>query len=301
MAKSKSDKVLNLNPLQFDDHFFSNWKPPNYSFYNRFHIERIENYREHLNLPIPPHRRSVHFFMFLKTGKAVRSKGLSNYEINAGQFFFLPAEQITTLEFMSDDATGFYCHFQPEIFLQNFLRADIDKDFPFFQLTSEPTIEISEQQRICQLLEILENENLLSKDNRFDLISVYLIALFSEINHSILAPKKEFRNATAFLTQRYKNALSAYIYQKKSVSEFADYLGVSPNHLHKCVKSTTGKTAHELLNEMRILEAKVLLKQTDLNIGEIAFKIGQFESSDFGRFFKKNTNLTPNQYRNSEY
>ena len=48
---------------------------------------------------------------------------------------------------------------------------------------------------------------------------------------------------------------------------------------------------------MRILETKVLLKQSELSIGEIAFKVGQFETSDFSRLFKKYTNITPRQYR----
>jgi transcriptional regulator GlxA family with amidase domain len=65
-------------------------------------------------------------------------------------------------------------------------------------------------------------------------------------------------------------------------------------------KAATGKSAHNLLDEMRVLEAKVLLKQTDLTIGEIAFKIGRFEPSDFSRFFKANTGMTPLKYRLSE-
>ncbi|MDZ7899775.1 MAG: helix-turn-helix transcriptional regulator [Arcicella sp.] len=67
--------------------------------------------------------------------------------------------------------------------------------------------------------------------------------------------------------------------------------------MHKCVKATVGKSAHELLEDMRVLEAKVLLKQSTMSIGEIAFKIGKFEPSDFSRFFKSKTNITPKQYR----
>lgn len=298
MSRNKQEKVLNLNPYQFDNHFFiPTWKPTIYGFYNRFHFEKVEIYKQHLNLPVPPHRRSVYFFLYLKTGTAIRSKGLSRYEIKAGQFFFLPSQQITTLDYISEDATGFYCHFQPEIFLQPALKVDIDKDFPFFQLRSEPVVGITEFDRINQLFDILENEYRLSQPERFDLVPLYLLALFSEVKQLTLSPEQRNKDASSNITQRYKNALSEYIYKKKTVAEFAEYLAVSPNHLHKCVKATTGKTAHDLLNDMRILEAKVLLKQTNLSIGEIAFKIGQLELSDFSRFFKKNTNYTPNQYR----
>lgn len=86
--------------------------------------------------------------------------------------------------------------------------------------------------------------------------------------------------------------------KKTKVNDFADYLSVTPNHLNKSVKSTTVKSAHKLLVEMRILEAKVLLIQSNLSIAEIAHKIGKMDQSDFTQFFKSKTQMTPKQYRN---
>ena len=74
-------------------------------------------------------------------------------------------------------------------------------------------------------------------------------------------------------------------------------LAVSPNHLNKCVKTVTGKSAHDLLSEMILLEAKVLLKQTSQSVSEIAFQIGRNEISDFVRFFKSKTGMSPGEYR----
>lgn len=59
-----------------------------------------------------------------------------------------------------------------------------------------------------------------------------------------------------------------------------------------------GKSAHDVLNDMLLLEAKVLLKQTNLTVSEIAYKIGKNEISDFARFFKSQTNMKPSEYRN---
>ena len=84
------------------------------------------------------------------------------------------------------------------------------------------------------------------------------------------------------------------------MAEYAGLLNVSPNHLNKCVKSTTGKSAQDLLSEMVLLEAKVLLRQTSLSVNEIAFRIGKEDSSDFIRFFKSKTNLTPTEYRKTD-
>ena len=72
---------------------------------------------------------------------------------------------------------------------------------------------------------------------------------------------------------------------------------VTPNHLNKCVKTVTGQSAHDLLSEMILLEAKVMLKQTNLSISEIAFQVGRNEISDFVRFFKSKTGISPGEYR----
>lgn len=58
-----------------------------------------------------------------------------------------------------------------------------------------------------------------------------------------------------------------------------------------------GKSAHDVLNEMLLLEAKVLLKQTNMTISEISYKIGKNEISDFARFFKAQTGMKPSEYR----
>jgi AraC family transcriptional regulator, transcriptional activator of pobA len=83
------------------------------------------------------------------------------------------------------------------------------------------------------------------------------------------------------------------------VSEYAEFLTVSLGYLNKCVKATTGRTPHDLLDDVVLLEAKVLLKQTDLHINEIAYKIDKQDPSDFGRFFKNKTGMTPKEYKQS--
>jgi AraC family transcriptional regulator, transcriptional activator of pobA len=48
---------------------------------------------------------------------------------------------------------------------------------------------------------------------------------------------------------------------------------------------------------MLLLEAKVMLRQTNLSISEVAFKLSERNPSDFSRFFKNKTGFTPKQYK----
>lgn len=294
--------IPTLNPFQLDDYLFSTQLSPTVGWYKNFHIERVEYYRNYLKLPIPPHRRSVYFFMYLSAGSAVRTKWLSTYEIPSGHFFFLPADTTTSVLSLSPDAAGFYCHFTPRTLQHPALKVNLEQDFPFFGLKADPLLPVEDTSLVLPLLEALYAENKRNAPGGIELIAFLLTTLLLAVKHQtppqILPPS--LKNAATTLTERYKSALSTFLYEKNSVAEFAEHLCVSPNHLHKCVKSVTGKTAHELLAEMRILEAKVLLRQSALSIGEIAYKLGKFGQSDFGRFFKSHTGMTPNQYRRME-
>ena len=290
----KNIKIPTVKPSEFDDYLFANWKAPVNSLYENFHVSRIEDYKNYLKLPTPPHRRSVYFLLFITNGQVVRRKDLTKYELNRNTCFCLSADQITSIDFVSEDASGFYMHFLPDIFNHPNLKLDLGKDFPFFSNWNEPHFQINDDKKIKNLFEMLIKEHL--NENK-EVLPFYLMTLLLEIKNLAKINQNKKNDASAILTYKYKNALSEFIYSKKNISEYADYLSVTPNHLLKCVKITTGKTAHELLDEMRILESKVLLKQTDKSISEIADAIGKEDPSDFSRFFKSKTGQTPKQYR----
>lgn len=297
-----SSKVQLLNPLDLSEFVFKTSIPETLKlgFYEKFHIIKVENYKNFLNLPSEPNKRTVHIFMFLSKGKAIRKKGLISYEVLPNNFFFLPAYEIATVEYISPDAEGYYCHFSPNIFNHLLIKHKSISDLPFFHLSGNPLVEVDDTNRFQQLLQILENECDKNVAERFDLIALYLYTLLTEISFQAVAVQVQNKNSAGFLTQRYIKMLSEFIYENKKVSEYADHLSVTPNHLNKCVKTVTGKSAHQLLDEMKILEAKVLLLQTSLSVGEIAYKIGKYESSDFSRFFKSKTNKTPLEYRQNK-
>ena len=82
----------------------------------------------------------------------------------------------------------------------------------------------------------------------------------------------------------------------QNILDYADLLNVTPNYLNKCVKTAIDKTAQDLLKEMLILEAKTLIKYSPLNVSEIAIKLCDQTPSNFARFFKNQTGLSPKEY-----
>ncbi len=267
-------------------------------YFTRFHINRLEDFRQFVNVKQPPYRKSVTDFLYLTKGTTVRTKGLNSYRLKKNMVFFVPAYQIRSVQAMSVDVEGYFCHFDEEIFNTSGFSVEMLKQFDFLQYLGEPAVTIPKQSGalMAGLFERLEQEYLRNSSQDFSLLCTYLLALFFELNR-FTGARTPNKNAPTLLTQKYKNALMEHIYEMHTVSEYAHHLRVSLNYLNRCVSTTVGKTAHSMLDEMFILEAKSLLRQTNLNISEIAYKIGRQNPSDFSRFFKKHTGLTPKMFR----
>jgi AraC family transcriptional regulator, transcriptional activator of pobA len=270
--------------------------------HEHFHINRVEDYFRMIDFPLPsdlqPRRMTVYNFIFLTKGQSTRSRGIDTYEFGENTFFFVPAHQITTHKFIRQDVEGFYCHFSLEL-LNNDTKRNLINEFPFLEFNNYPLVKISNEalKYVLPILERLLVEYKADKNCRMDILKTYLITLFTELKPFAENQISNSSNAGSQITEQFKKALSIHIYEKNKITDYAELLSISPNHLNKSVKKTLGKSAHDLLNEMLLLEAKVLLKQTNLNISEIAFKIGQNEISSFGRFFKAQTGMSPSEYR----
>jgi len=83
----------------------------------------------------------------------------------------------------------------------------------------------------------------------------------------------------------------------RTPKDYADRLAVHVNHLNKVLKENTGQTTTEIISKRVIQEAKILLRQTDWNISEIAYILGYDDLAHFSNFFKKHTSLTPIGFR----
>ncbi|WP_435356399.1 helix-turn-helix domain-containing protein [Emticicia sp. SJ17W-69] len=271
-----------------------------------FHINRLEEYHKigghSLKSDSQPRRINIYSFFFLTKGKSIRSNGLDTYEFGENTFYFIPAYQITIFNSSLKDVEGYYCHFSLELLTRETPLQDVLQEFPFLQFNSYPLVKISEKARKNSenVLDRLIQEYNADEDCRIDILSVYLKALFSELKPFVEISKPITTNAMNKITEQYKKALANNISEKFKISAYAEMLNVTPNHLNKCVKMTTNKSAHDLLDDMLLIEAKVLLKQTNLNVTEISYKIGKNSLSDFTRFFKSKTGLPPSEYRISK-
>lgn len=105
----------------------------------------------------------------------------------------------------------------------------------------------------------------------------------------------------------YLGALTRYIEIEKpyldydiTLHELSDKLGISPRNLSHVINKHFKRNYYGFINNHRLERAKHLLKSTDLPIKEIMYDSGFSNKATFYALFKKDTGLTPVQFRNSK-
>ncbi len=110
---------------------------------------------------------------------------------------------------------------------------------------------------------------------------------------------EQARNAGSFLVNQAMDYMEKNYRQKLSLQTVADYCYVSQWHLSKLLNRYAGKGFYDILNAIRIDQAKRLLEDPKLKIGEISEMMGYADTAHFARTFKKLVGMSANEYRNS--
>lgn len=287
-------KLTNIPTLKEDGFKFimSYYDPEEYDKKNikDFYIHGLSDNTYELKMPLPSHRQTNHSIILVIKGSIIASSGFDNYTVEQNTMIVIPAGQITSLSFMSDDIEGFYLHFSDDYLSHS--KVDLSK------WLNRPVIKFAntELEHLTTLLKRMQKLN--EKEATADIIKLYLSTFLAEMEQS-----SDFRLRVNFsaherLTMEFKGLLNYHVTKNKSVRYYAAELNVTPNHLNKSVKTTLGRSASGLIDEMLVLEAKVLMQKKNMSVSEIAFETGFEDVSYFGRFFKKHTGFAPTEYRN---
>ncbi len=109
----------------------------------------------------------------------------------------------------------------------------------------------------------------------------------------------ENAHASSFIVNNAIQYMKEHYPEHLSLSDVADHVYVSQWHLSKLLNRYEERSFSEILNEIRITEAKELLKDPSLRIGDIAEQVGFLDLAHFSRAFKKIVGVSANEYRNT--
>ena len=99
------------------------------------------------------------------------------------------------------------------------------------------------------------------------------------------------------LVREFNFLVEQHFKSKHTVSEYAELLNKSPKTLSNLFSKISSKTPLQYIQERKMLEAKRLLQHSNLQIQEIAYKIGYDDIQTFSRFFKKKAGVSPSEFK----
>lgn len=211
-------------------------------------------------------------------------------------------DQIVLQGERSDDFAGLFIAVSKDF--MDMVIPTMQQLFPmFFMIKERPFVHITpeESQSFQEYHSFLWSKVKL-KDNPFrkEITQGLLLALFYEIyniyqGHAVQERIPKSRKED--LLERFIRAVSESYKEERSVSYYADKMFLTAKHLSTVVKEISGKTAGEWIDSLVVLEAKALLKSSELSIQEIADELHFANQSFFGKYFKHHTGMSPKEYR----
>ena len=249
-----------------------------------------------------PHRHDFFEVLYLSKGSGFHIIDGNKYEIQPPCVFFMSPGQAHKIEF-STDIEGYIFIFTPEFYLINQTNPNRLIEFPFFfsvRQENRPLILESEEDILFLetlfkkgIAEIEKGENYSVELLRsvLDLILTSCAVLYKTDENLLVKGKGHIvvKKFFQLVEENYQNNLP--------VNEYADKLAITPNHLTQTVNQLTGKTSSQIIKAKQVLEIKRLLVHTSLSVTEIAGRLNFSDQSYFTKFFKRETGISPLQYR----
>ena len=301
MSTSSSQPISTYDTSSFLKHFMQDSSA--FSKLQRagsewFFVVAVEQMYVRFTEAVPPSRATAHSCIYLTSGTARMSIGNETYTIQPGEVLVVRAGQVYSFQ-PGDKNTGFLLHFHDDMLLGKTGSPDAPTAFELLQFWGRPYIELDSETAgfVENLLRRLLAEFSTHELRYPDILRAYLLALLHELNRAYAATPTPPQSTALTITNRFKQLVATSLKSTHLVSEYANLLHITPNHLTKSVRTVTGKSPTKWLEETIVLEAKALLFQSTLSVSEIASEVGVADPSYFSRLFKKHAGVSPLVFR----
>jgi AraC-like DNA-binding protein len=263
-----------------------------------------------LKTNIEPHRLNFYAVFLVTEGEGIHTFGLQQHYIKKNMLCFIGPNMIRSWKTDVDEQRGFFCSFSGDFF--NFGKED--KTFlhslPFFHIEGNGVLHLTDEQAdyYLTLLRFMkteyENKNSYSDNILRSQLHVLINKAYSQFrkvecrvntaNQPGLNLVKRFREVFMRDINRLSEGKGIHL---KKVSDYAQEIGVSQNHLNDTIKGLTGVSAGQMIKDQLIKQATMCLKYSSKSIGEIAYTLGFEDPSYFARYYKLRTGQSPSAFR----
>ncbi|MEO0875007.1 MAG: helix-turn-helix transcriptional regulator [Bacteroidota bacterium] len=252
--------------------------------------------------PFNLHHVGFYIIMFVTKGQGKHTIDFHDFSCEAGTILTIRRDQLH--KFSPESGLEGTLLLFTDDFLSSYLeQLEEQKSLQLFnELLGSPQIQLGTEDRDCvlQLTDRIKQEYLSIND-------AYSMAIIRSELHILINKLYRIKSTTDNQTFNrkyldrfieFQQLVEAGITESKRVSDYAHKMALSTKSLNNISQSIVHKSAKAFIDEIGIKQIKRFLANTNLSVKEIAYASGFEESTNFYKYFKRHTNMTPEQFRN---
>ena len=272
----------------------------NYNVANsELYVNSFKNHLKEHRFIEKPHRHNFYLLVLFTHGTGIHEIDFDRYQIKKGSLFILQPGQIHNWE-LSADIEGYIIFYSQELYNLYFGNKQIE-DYSFFQsVQSQPEIQLeqNELQEMEGYFSKMLEESQGFKSKRVDKILNLLDIINVDLSRRYVLEDHHESHLYNYKIKEFKKILEEHFISEKSPSFYASKMNISLKHLNRICKIILNKTATEIITNRVVLEAKRLLTNPNKSISQIADDLNFINYSYFAKLFKKQTGISPSDFRN---
>lgn len=254
-----------------------------------FHELRGKNYIA------KPHKHDFFIIILFETGKGEHAIDFKSYEIKDQQVHLVFPNQVHQWD-IKEGTIGYQLMISRKWF--EIFWSSLQYSTSYYQ--SHPVLEVPETIFEALLLEFKSIQAELKETNNvfWELVqarSKVIGLLVSKVIDANYRDVEKFHSNAVIAN--FLKLVEEHFKQQRSVSFYADQLHISANYLNVVCQKGLNTTASSLIKDRILLEAKRLLKVSEMSVKDIVYDLNFYDHASFTKFFKALTEMTPSEFR----
>lgn len=256
------------------------------------------------NAPFPHNGRQMSFILvgLCKRGHASYTVDTIERHVHAGEALIIGEGHIVDHFAPSADLDGLCIMISKEFFSETISNVSDFSSLLLFSLTN-PVVALSphEQQLFEHYFELIRDK-IGHSENRYrrHVVRALILAMLYDMGNLIyqgIVTDDGNKGRAYHIFTKFILLVERFHCRERRVSWYADHLNITAKYLSETVKSISQITPSDWIDRYVILKMRLLLKQSDKSIKEIAEELRFPNQSFMGKFFKEHTGMSPSAFR----
>ncbi|MGL4852117.1 MAG: helix-turn-helix domain-containing protein [Phocaeicola sp.] len=243
-----------------------------------------------------PHRTDFYEVVWVQSGESIQMVDFVPIKLVAGQILLIGRNQVVKFD-TSQSYEGKIILFTDLFFSRTGCEIQLMKLWNLFNpfTCNTPIVVNNQLKTFFELLieECSAKHDPFQSDLVYSLLHALLIESARQSMHGIPTTKNQ-DYATAL---QFSKLVESHYASWRKVNDYLDEMSITAKPLSKALQAIIGKTPKQYIDERIILEAKRLLVYTTGSVKEISYKLGFEEPTNFSKFFREQTDLTPAEFK----